>query len=44
MHILYNSNSIEIQQWAVPAKINNAIPIIGDRHYMLGSMEGMAPL
>lgn len=44
MHILYNSNSTEIQQWAVPAKINNAIPRFGDGHKMLGSKEGTAPL
>lgn len=44
MHPLYNSNSIEIQQWAVSAKINNAIPNFGDGHKVFGSKEGTAPL
>lgn len=44
MHTLYNSNSIEIQQWAVSAKINNAIPNFGDEHKVFSSEEGTAPL
>lgn len=43
MHILYNTNSIEIQQWAVSAKINNSIPSFGDGHKVFGSKEGTAP-